>query len=130
MINCLSLRVGMIDCKVSVFLIDAFQAVYHMPTTENDAPSNSIPLALQSLFYKIQYSDTSASTKDLTKSFGWDTYDSFMQHDVQELNRVLCEKLEDKMKVSVGLLHWLLLCMHVVFSLSFLRYFSTDYAYI
>jgi len=76
------------------------QAVYHMPTTENDVPSNSIPLALQSLFYKIQYSDTSVATKDLTKSFGWDTYDSFMQHDVQELNRVLCEKLEDKMKVG------------------------------
>nr|XP_024389477.1 ubiquitin carboxyl-terminal hydrolase 12-like isoform X2 [Physcomitrium patens] len=74
------------------------KAVYHMPTTENDVPSNSIPLALQSLFYKIQYSDTSIATKDLTKSFGWDTYDSFMQHDVQELNRVLCEKLEDKMK--------------------------------
>eukprot|EP00250_Pteridium_aquilinum_P017737 c23759_g1_i1 orf=877-4185(-) len=74
------------------------KAVYHMPTTENDVPSNSIPLALQSLFYKIQYTDTSVSTKDLTKSFGWDTYDSFMQHDVQELNRVLCEKLEDKMK--------------------------------
>ncbi len=75
------------------------QAVYHMPTTENDVPSNSIPLALQSLFYKIQYSDSSVATKDLTKSFGWDTYDSFMQHDVQELNRVLSEKLEDKMKV-------------------------------
>ncbi|KAH7415376.1 hypothetical protein KP509_14G040100 [Ceratopteris richardii] len=74
------------------------KAVYHMPTTENDVPSNSIPLALQSLFYKIQYTETSVSTKDLTKSFGWDTYDSFMQHDVQELNRVLCEKLEDKMK--------------------------------
>ncbi|KAL0912228.1 hypothetical protein M5K25_018190 [Dendrobium thyrsiflorum] len=73
-------------------------AVYHMPTTENDIPSGSIPLALQSLFYKLQYSDTSVSTKELTKSFGWDTYDSFMQHDVQELNRVLCEKLEDKMK--------------------------------
>ena len=76
-----------------------FQAVYHMPTTENDMPSGSIPLALQSLFYKLQYSDTSVATKELTKSFGWDTYDSFMQHDVQELNRVLCEKLEDKMKV-------------------------------
>ena len=75
------------------------QAVYHMPTTENDMPSGSIPLALQSLFYKLQYSDTSVATKELTKSFGWDTYDSFMQHDVQELNRVLCEKLEDKMKV-------------------------------
>ena len=71
-----------------------------MPTTENDMPSGSIPLALQSLFYKLQYSDTSVATKELTKSFGWDTYDSFMQHDVQELNRVLCEKLEDKMKVK------------------------------
>ncbi|XP_057462935.1 ubiquitin C-terminal hydrolase 12-like isoform X4 [Actinidia eriantha] len=77
------------------------KAVYHMPTTENDMPSGSIPLALQSLFYKLQYSDTSVATKELTKSFGWDTYDSFMQHDVQELNRVLCEKLEDKMKGTV-----------------------------
>ncbi|KAK9279617.1 hypothetical protein L1049_013296 [Liquidambar formosana] len=77
------------------------KAVYHMPTTENDLPSGSIPLALQSLFYKLQYSDSSVATKELTKSFGWDTYDSFMQHDVQELNRVLCEKLEDKMKGTV-----------------------------
>ncbi|XP_022843770.1 ubiquitin carboxyl-terminal hydrolase 12-like isoform X1 [Olea europaea var. sylvestris] len=77
------------------------KAVYHMPTTENDMPSGSIPLALQSLFYKLQYNDTSVATKELTKSFGWDTYDSFMQHDVQELNRVLCEKLEDKMKGTV-----------------------------
>ncbi|CAL1386879.1 unnamed protein product [Linum trigynum] len=77
------------------------KAVYHMPTTENDMPSGSIPLALQSLFYKLQYSDTSVATKELTKSFGWDTYDSFMQHDVQELNRVLSEKLEDKMKGTV-----------------------------
>ncbi|XP_062204283.1 ubiquitin C-terminal hydrolase 12-like isoform X1 [Phragmites australis] len=77
------------------------KAVYHMPTTENDMPSGSIPLALQSLFYKLQYSDNSIATKELTKSFGWDTYDSFMQHDVQELNRVLCEKLEDKMKGTV-----------------------------
>ncbi|XP_008231850.1 PREDICTED: ubiquitin carboxyl-terminal hydrolase 13-like isoform X1 [Prunus mume] len=77
------------------------KAVYHMPTTENDNPSGSIPLALQSLFYKLQYNDTSVATKELTKSFGWDAYDSFMQHDVQELNRVLSEKLEDKMKGTV-----------------------------
>ncbi|XP_044508657.1 ubiquitin C-terminal hydrolase 12-like [Mangifera indica] len=77
------------------------KAVYHMPTTENDVPTGSIPLALQSLFYKLQYNDTRVATKELTKSFGWDTYDSFMQHDVQELNRVLCEKLEDKMKGTV-----------------------------
>ena len=47
---------------------------------------------------QLQFGDASVSTKDLTKSFGWDTYDAFMQHDVQELNRVLQEKLEDKMK--------------------------------
>ena len=84
-----------------------------MPTTENDAPTASIPLALQSLFYKLQYNDTSVATKELTKSFGWDTYDSFMQHDVQELNRVLCEKLEDKMKVCP-----LLRCFFFPFSLT------------
>ncbi|KAI3952854.1 hypothetical protein MKW92_019983 [Papaver armeniacum] len=75
------------------------KAVYHMPTTENDlAPGSSIPLALQTLFYKLQYKKDSVGTKALTKSFGWNTNQAFMQHDVQELNRVLCEKLENKMK--------------------------------
>lgn len=74
------------------------KAVYHMPTTESDEVSASIPLALQALFHKLQVAPGAASTEDLTRSFGWDAYDSFMQHDVQELNRVLCEKLEEKMK--------------------------------
>ena len=29
------------------------------------------------------------ATKKLTRSFGWDTWDSFMQHDIQELCRVV-----------------------------------------
>ncbi|KAI3914507.1 hypothetical protein MKW92_004446 [Papaver armeniacum] len=82
------------------------KAVYHMPTTENDlndlASGSSIPLALQTLFYKLQYKKGSVGTKELTKSFGWNTHESFMQHDVQELNRVLCEKLENKMKGTVA----------------------------
>ncbi|CAI0410570.1 unnamed protein product [Linum tenue] len=97
-------EINLVDEVVYWFLVgdtERVEAVYHMPTTENDMPSGSIPLALQSLFYKLQYSDTSVATKELTKSFGWDTYDSFMQHDVQELNRVLSEKLEDKMKGTV-----------------------------
>ena len=49
------------------------QAVYHMHTTDGEDPENSIPLSLQRIFYKLQYSDTSVSTKQLTKSFGWDT---------------------------------------------------------
>lgn len=92
--------IGVLEMHIRLESSVNFQAVYHMPTTENDLPSASIPLALQSLFYKLQYSDNSVATKELTKSFGWDTYDSFMQHDVQELNRVLSEKLEDKMKVK------------------------------
>ncbi|KAI3938553.1 hypothetical protein MKW98_016058 [Papaver atlanticum] len=75
------------------------KAVYHMPTTENDlASGSSIPLALQTLFYNLQYKKDSVGTKQLTKSFGWNTNEAFMQHDVQELNRILCEKIEDKMK--------------------------------
>jgi len=74
------------------------KAVYHMPTADGEDPEKSIPLALQRIFYKLQYGDASVSTKQLTKSFGWDTYDTFMQHDVQELNRVLVDKLEEKMK--------------------------------
>ncbi|CAI9095954.1 OLC1v1032001C1 [Oldenlandia corymbosa var. corymbosa] len=82
----------------TLFHIPFFRkAVYHMPATE----SGSIALALLRLFYKLQYSDKSVATRELTKSFGWNTYDSFMQQDVQELNRVLCEKLEEKMKGTV-----------------------------
>lgn len=44
-------------------------------------------------------------TTELTKSFGWKSLDSFLQHDVQEFNRVLQDKLESKMKVSI--LHFL-----------------------
>ena len=73
------------------------KAVFQMPIAEGDVARN-IPLALQGLFYKLQYSPSAVATKDLTKSFGWDTMDAFTQHDVQELNRVLCEKLEEKMK--------------------------------
>lgn len=39
-------------------------------------------------------------TTELTKSFGWKSLDSFLQHDVQEFNRVLTDKLEAKMKVG------------------------------
>ncbi|KAM1524129.1 hypothetical protein ACFX10_008759 [Malus domestica] len=77
------------------------KAVHHMPTTENDMPSGSIPLTLKRLFYKLQYSDSIVSTKELTKSFGWDTHYLFMKHDVHEFNKFLSQKLEDKMKGTV-----------------------------
>lgn len=50
--------------------------------------SRSVALALQRVFYELQFSDKPVGTKKLTKSFGWETLDSFMQHDVQEFLRV------------------------------------------
>ncbi|CAJ0914081.1 unnamed protein product, partial [Mesorhabditis belari] len=73
------------------------KAVYEMPTEEDDSES-SVALAMQRVFYDLQYSDKPVGTKKLTKSFGWDSLDSFLQHDVQELCRVLLDNLESKMK--------------------------------
>lgn len=73
-----------------------FQAVYQMPT-ENDDPETSVALAMQRVFYELQNSDKPVGTKKLTKSFGWDSVESFHQHDVQELCRVLLDNLENKM---------------------------------
>ena len=74
------------------------QAVYTIPTEGDNL--DSVPLALQRVFYLLQTSDQPVSTTELTKSFGWKGFDSFLQHDVQEFNRVLQDKLEGKMKVA------------------------------
>ncbi|KAJ8078640.1 ubiquitin-specific protease ubp15 [Marasmius tenuissimus] len=73
------------------------RAVYQIPT-ENELPTESVSLALQRLFYHLQTSDQPVGTTELTKSFGWKSLDAFFQHDVQEFNRVLQDKLESKMK--------------------------------
>ena len=52
------------------------EAVYQMPTD----PARSVPLAIQRVLHELQFNDHAVATKKLTKSFGWDTWDSFMQH--------------------------------------------------
>ncbi|GAA6026726.1 hypothetical protein JCM8097_005817 [Rhodosporidiobolus ruineniae] len=85
----------------SLFLTNTFrEAVYQIPTEEDT--TDTVPLALQRVFYNLQTSDQSVGTTELTKSFGWKGFDSFLQHDVQEFNRVLCDKLETKMKGTVA----------------------------
>ncbi|KAI9295768.1 cysteine proteinase [Neoconidiobolus thromboides FSU 785] len=86
----------------SLYFTNYFRkAVFKIPT-ENDDPNNSVALALQRVFYQLQNSSISVGTNELTKSFGWDTMDSFMQHDVQEFNRVLQDNLEGKMKKTAA----------------------------
>ncbi|KAI8886518.1 putative ubiquitin-specific processing protease 21 [Backusella circina FSU 941] len=73
------------------------KSVYQIPT-ENEDPSACPALALQRLFYNLQFSDDAVTTIELTRSFGWDSVASFMQHDVQEFNRLLQDNLEKKMR--------------------------------
>ena len=82
----------------SLYFTNQFRrAVYKVPT-ENDKPTQSVTLALQQLFHDLQLCPDAVNTIELTKSFGWDTQESFRQHDVQEFNRVLQDHLETKMK--------------------------------
>lgn len=82
----------------SLYFTNSFRkAVYQIPT-ENDEPTKSVALALQRVFYNLQFLDTAVGTTELTKSFGWDSLEAFRQHDVQEFNRVLQDNLEIKMK--------------------------------
>ncbi|KAI9308034.1 hypothetical protein BJ944DRAFT_237359 [Cunninghamella echinulata] len=82
----------------SLYCINQFRkAVYQIPTQRED-PTKNVALALQRLFYNLEYASDSVGTTELTKSFGWDSADSFMQHDVQEFSRVLLDNLELKMK--------------------------------
>eukprot|EP00981_Chlorochromonas_danica_P002970 scaffold601_cov170-Ochromonas_danica.AAC.31 len=81
-----------------LFHLNSFrEAVYNLPVDAADL-SQSTTFALQSLFYKLQVSKKEVTTKDLTRAFGWTTAEAFMQQDVQEMMRVLLDKLEEKVE--------------------------------
>ncbi|SCU98847.1 LAMI_0F16468g1_1 [Lachancea mirantina] len=82
----------------SYFFTKVFRKVVYQIPTENESPNDSVSLALQRAFYQLQKSEEPLDTLELTRSFGWDTGDAFTQHDVQELNRILMDRLENKMK--------------------------------
>eukprot|EP00184_Porphyridium_aerugineum_P005890 CAMPEP_0184706972 /NCGR_PEP_ID=MMETSP0313-20130426/37033_1 /TAXON_ID=2792 /ORGANISM="Porphyridium aerugineum, Strain SAG 1380-2" /LENGTH=1389 /DNA_ID=CAMNT_0027168541 /DNA_START=521 /DNA_END=4690 /DNA_ORIENTATION=+ len=90
----------------TLYGLGAFRkSVYQMPLPEETtngvdmtSSTEGMSYALQKVFYELQYSPTVVKTKKLTESFGWDNSDAFTQHDVQELNRILCDHLEEKMK--------------------------------
>ena len=83
----------------ALFHIPAFRSiVFRMPTTGEEDVSTSIPLCLQRLFYKLQLAKGPCSTKALTTSFGWTRRATMMQHDAQELSRVLIDNLEGKLR--------------------------------
>lgn len=77
----------------SLYFTTAFRnAVYQIPD------SSGVTGGLQRLFYQLRTSHPPVDTTDLTATFGWNTADAFTQHDVQELARILMDRLEAKMK--------------------------------
>ncbi|KAI9676402.1 MAG: hypothetical protein M1817_000559 [Caeruleum heppii] len=82
----------------SLYFTNAFRkAVYQIPTENEETLTNSA-YTLQRLFYLLQTSNDAISTAELTRSFGWDSKQIFEQQDVQELSRILMERMEEKMK--------------------------------
>ncbi|XP_037342599.2 ubiquitin carboxyl-terminal hydrolase 40 [Pungitius pungitius] len=62
-----------------------------------------IPLELQKLFASLLLVDQqSASTANLTSSFGWNSGEGTNQHDVQELNRILFSALDHSLVGTTG----------------------------
>lgn len=84
----------------SLYFTNAFRkAVYQIPTeAESDRKTANSAWALQRLFYMLQSYDEAVSTQELTASFGWETKHIFEQQDVQELSRILMERMEERMK--------------------------------
>ncbi|MCJ1460144.1 hypothetical protein MMC28_010523, partial [Mycoblastus sanguinarius] len=80
----------------SLYFTNAFRKI---PTEkEADRKTANSAWALQRLFYCLQTNDDAVSTQELTASFGWETKHIFEQQDVQELSRILMERMEERMK--------------------------------
>jgi hypothetical protein len=81
-----------------LYNVNLFRKSVYMLPTEGEVFENSTTLALQSVFRNLQCARDNVTTKDLTRAFGWTSQEAFMQQDVQEMMRVLLDKLEEKMK--------------------------------
>lgn len=93
--NCVGLKNDGMTC----YLNSLTQALFHIRgfrkiVFEINTEKSEIPKALASLFYNMQTSSKACSTRRLTRSFGWDTEDLFAQQDVQELMRILLDRLD------------------------------------
>lgn len=71
------------------------QIVFKIPTDGPNAELTPLALALQRVFVQLQTSPDPVPTNLLTQAFGWDSIESFVQHDAQEFERILLEGLEN-----------------------------------
>jgi len=90
----------------SLFHISKFRRiVYTIPPSGGEGVD--ILSALQCVFSDLEQNagasgDSAVSAEPLTRAFGWDLADTGIQHDAQELNRILIDRLETQLKSSGG----------------------------
>ncbi|KAB8360728.1 hypothetical protein FH972_024463 [Carpinus fangiana] len=83
----------------SLYFTNLFRkAIFQIPTESETEPSKNSAYALQRLFFNLQSHNAAISTSELTTAFGWDSSAIFQQQDVQELTRILMDKMEERMK--------------------------------
>ncbi|KAG2388438.1 hypothetical protein C9374_000602 [Naegleria lovaniensis] len=99
--------VGLANQGATCYLNSLVQSLFHTPefryvifkwrydAQRDPSKERCIPYQLQRLFAYLTLSKRKAvPTTSLTKSFGWEQSDAFVQHDVQELNRLLFDAID------------------------------------
>lgn len=99
--------IGLRNHGATCYMNGLLQSLYHQGKFRemvysvdcNNDESASLVKAFQNVLYQLQTATTGAvNCRELMKSFGWDSVDAFQQHDAQELNRILLDRLEEKVK--------------------------------
>lgn len=92
--------VGLINDGMTCYLNSLIQALYHIRGFRRivfDLPfdKSEIPMALATVFSRMQRRSKPVSTKRLTRSFGWEASDLFEQQDAQELLHILFDRIDN-----------------------------------
>ena len=85
----------------SLFHIGKLREIIYSVSNEEDG--SNIVTALQRVFYDLEanpYNTPSASSEPLTEAFGWSRAEVGLQQDMQEMTRLLIDKLESRLKNS------------------------------
>lgn len=100
---------GLENQGATCYLNGLLQSLYHLGKFReivykgHDDTQESILTALQTVFFDLETEkDHPVSSEPLTRAFGWDYMDVGVQHDAQELNRILIDRIENRLKSNDG----------------------------